>query len=255
MQRAQLRTATRASSDAGCLQSSASTPSNAQGSPPDPSCCAWPSLMAASETCVSGRGASAARYCVTVSGTVVLVVGTVCFAWWSEEDAAVRPGSLGPTVEQPMPKGPETWLKSVSFLCCGLGSLLLLFGLLWSIQESTKRSSQGDLYRLSRDLYHLAIESSEKEGCRPPKEAAAIPTYEEALYCPLAEGPLQTPVQPEEDLQCHAPEGALLGSPSFSPPPTYESVVLAQGAVSGLAQAELRLQGSYRAPAGCETGP
>lgn len=106
------------------------------------------------------------RYCVTVSGTVVLVVGTVCFAWWSEEDAAVQPGSLGPTVEQPLPKRPSTWLKSVSFLCCGVGGLLLLFGLLWSIQESTKRSSQGDLYRLSRDLYHLAAESSEKEGCR-----------------------------------------------------------------------------------------
>lgn len=53
------------------------------------------------------------------------------------------------------------------------------------------------------------------------------------MYCPLAEGPLQCPVQAEEDLQCHAPEDARLGSTSFSPPPSYESIILAHGAVSG----------------------
>ncbi|EGV91720.1 Transmembrane protein 61 [Cricetulus griseus] len=183
------------------------------------------------QTCVRGQVASTVRYCMTVIGTVVLVIGTLCFAWWSEDDTAAQPGSLAPTVEHPLPKIPPIWLKSVSLLCCSLGGLLLLFGLLWSIQESSKRSSQGELYHLSRDLYHLAVESSEK-NCRPPKEAV-IPTYEEAMYCPLAEGPQPCPVQPEEDLQCHAPGDALLGSSSLSPPPSYESIILHQGAVYG----------------------
>lgn len=117
------------------------------------------------QTCVRGQVASTVRYCMTVIGTVVLVIGTLCFAWWSEDDTAAQPGSLAPTVEHPLPKIPPIWLKSVSLLCCSLGGLLLLFGLLWSIQESSKRSSQGELYHLSRDLYHLAVESSEK-NCR-----------------------------------------------------------------------------------------
>ncbi|XP_028643089.1 transmembrane protein 61 isoform X2 [Grammomys surdaster] len=167
-----------------------------------------------------------------VGGTVVLVVGTLCFASWSEGNAAVQPGSLAPTMKQPLPEMPLTLLKSVSFLCCSMGGMLLFFGLLWSIQEKTKKSSQGDLYRLSRDLYHLAVESPERESYRSPKEAA-IPTYEETVYCPLAEGPLQLPVQPEEDLQCHTPGDARLGSTSLSPPPSYESIILAQGPVSG----------------------
>ncbi|XP_076790662.1 transmembrane protein 61 isoform X2 [Arvicanthis niloticus] len=167
-----------------------------------------------------------------VGGTVVLVVGTLCFASWSEGNAAVQPGSLAPTMKQPLPEMPLTLLKSVSFLCCSMGGMLLFFGLLWSIQERTKKSSQGDLYRLSRDLYHLAVESPERESYRPPKEAA-IPTCEETMYCPLAEGPLQFPVQPEEDLQCHAPGDAWLGSTSLSPPPSYESIILTQGPVSG----------------------
>ncbi|OBS64911.1 hypothetical protein A6R68_06562 [Neotoma lepida] len=174
---------------------------------------------------------------MTVGGTVVLVIGTLCFAWWSEDDTAVQPGSPAPTVGYPLPKIPLIWLKSVSLLCCSMGGLLLFVGLLWSIQESTKRSSQGDLYQLSRDLYYLAVESSEK-SCRPPKEAV-IPTYEEAMYCPLAEGPLQSPVQPEEeDLQCHALGDALLGSPALLPPPSYESIVLAQGADSAASSSQ-----------------
>ncbi|XP_049992280.1 transmembrane protein 61 isoform X1 [Alexandromys fortis] len=183
-------------------------------------------------TCVRGQVASTVRYCMTVGGTVVLVIGTLCFAWWSEDDTAIQPGSLAPTVKRPLPRISLTWLKSISLFCCSMGGLLLFSGLLWSIQDSTKRSSQGDLYQLSRDLCHLAAESPEK-SCRPPKEAA-IPTYEEAMYCPLAEGPLPSPVQPEEeDLQRHAPRDALLGSTSLLPPPSYESIIQAQEAVSG----------------------
>lgn len=104
---------------------------------------------------------------MTVGGAVVLVVGTLCFASWSEGNATVQPGSLPATVKEPSSEMPPTWFKSVIFLCCSMGGLLLLFfGLLWSIQEKTKKSSQGDFYRLSRDLYHLAVECPVKETYR-----------------------------------------------------------------------------------------
>jgi hypothetical protein len=103
---------------------------------------------------------------MTVGGSVVLVVGTLCFASWSEGSVAVQPGSLPATVKQPSPEMPPTWLKSVIILCCIVGGLLLFFGLLWSIQERTKKSSQGDFYRLSRDLYRLAVECPVKEPYR-----------------------------------------------------------------------------------------
>lgn len=118
------------------------------------------------QTCIRGQAASTVRNCMMVGGTVVLVVGTLCFASWSEGNAAVQPGSLAPTMKQPLPEMPLTLLKSVSFLCCSMGGMLLFFGLLWSIQERTKKSSQGDLYRLSRDLYHLAVESPARESYR-----------------------------------------------------------------------------------------
>uniref|UniRef100_A0A5F8MPK5 Transmembrane protein 61 n=1 Tax=Mus musculus TaxID=10090 RepID=A0A5F8MPK5_MOUSE len=122
--------------------------------------------MVACQTCARGRVASTVRYCMTVGGSVVLVVGTLCFASWSEGSVAVQPGSLPATVKQPSPEMPPTWLKSVIILCCIVGGLLLFFGLLWSIQERTKKSSQGDFYRLSRDLYRLAVECPVKEPYR-----------------------------------------------------------------------------------------
>ncbi|KAL1777376.1 transmembrane protein 61 [Sigmodon hispidus] len=216
--------------------------------------------MAACETCVRGRVAFTVRYFMTVGGTVILVIGALCFAWWSDDDPAVQPDSLSPTVGHPRPRTPPKWLKSVSFLCCSMGGLLLFFGLLWYIQEGTRRSSQGELYQLSRDLYHLAVESSEKTH-RLPKEA--VPTYEEAMYCPLAEGPLQFPVQPEEegeDCQCHALGDSLLGSSTLLPPPSYESIILSQEAVSGpraasASQGQAQASGELQVSSRPETGP
>lgn len=182
--------------------------------------------------CDRGQAASTLRYYMTVGGTVVLVVGTLCFAWWSEEDEVAPPGLPDPTGEHSVPKVPRPLLKSISFLCCGVGGLLLLFGLLWSIRDGRKEPLRGDLHRLSRDLHRLAVESSEKESCRTPKEVL-IPTYEEAMHCPLVEGPLAIPMQPEEeDLQCQDPGDTLLETLPFPSPPSYESIVLAQGAIS-----------------------
>ena len=69
--------------------------------------------------------------------------------------------------------------------------------------------------------------------CRTPK-LVAIPTYEEAVHCPLVEGPLEPPAYPsEEDLVRSAPWAALLGTQPTSPPPSYEGVILAAEAIPG----------------------
>uniref|UniRef100_F6WQ83 Transmembrane protein 61 n=1 Tax=Callithrix jacchus TaxID=9483 RepID=F6WQ83_CALJA len=176
--------------------------------------------------------ASTLRYCMTVSGTVVLVAGTLCFAWWSEGDASTQPGQLAPPTDYPVPKGPSTLLRSVSFVCCGAGGLLLLIGLLWSVKASTRGPPRWDPYHLSRDLYYLTVESSEKESCRTPK-VVVIPTYEEAVSCPLAEGPPVPPAYPTEEApEPRASGDALLGTQPPWPPPSYESINLALDAIS-----------------------
>ncbi|TKC39826.1 hypothetical protein EI555_007451 [Monodon monoceros] len=135
--------------------------------------------MAARKTCDSGCVASTLCYCMTVTGMVVLVAGTLCFAWWSEEDAEEEPASrLCPqdalSLRPPVP-------------CSG----------------------------------------------RTP-EVVAIPTYEEVVHCRLAEGPLTPPAYPvEEDPERSASGDALLGAQPPLPPPSYESLILADGGFSG----------------------
>uniref|UniRef100_A0A2K6GTR5 Transmembrane protein 61 n=1 Tax=Propithecus coquereli TaxID=379532 RepID=A0A2K6GTR5_PROCO len=188
--------------------------------------------MPAPEMCHRGCVASTLRYCMTVSGTVVLVAGTLCFAWWSEGNVGAQTGPLATPTEYPGAEAPRPLLRSVSLFCCGTGGLLLLFSLLWSIKASTRGPPQWDLYHLSRDLYYLSVESSQKESCRTPK--VAIPTYEEATHCPLTEGPPTPPADPtEEDPECGALGDALLGTQPPFHPPSYESISFALGAVSG----------------------
>lgn len=131
------------------------------------------SLLLCVQMCDGSHTASTLRYCMTVSGTVVLVAGTLCFAWWSEGDASTQPGQLAPPTEHPVPEGPSPLLRSVSFICCGAGGLLLLIGLLWSFKASTQGPPRWDLYHLSRDLYYLTVESSEKESCRSAGQGGA----------------------------------------------------------------------------------
>ncbi|EPQ15423.1 40S ribosomal protein S8, partial [Myotis brandtii] len=84
-----------------------------------------------------------------------------------------------------------------------------------------------------QDLYYLTVEPSEKASCRTP-ELVAIPTYEEAVHCPLVEGPRAPPAYPtEEDLPCSASGAALLGGQPPSPPPSYESVIPAAAVIPG----------------------
>ncbi|XP_036301986.1 transmembrane protein 61 [Pipistrellus kuhlii] len=190
--------------------------------------------MAAPQSCDRGRVASTLRYCLSVCGTVFLIAGTLCFAWWSEgDDKGVPPSQPAPPTGHPAPEAPRPLLRSISFFCFGAGGLLLLLGLLWSIKAHAWGSPRRDPYHLSRDLYYLTVEPSEKESCRTP-ELVPIPTYEEAVRCPLVEGPPAPPAYPtEEDPLCSASEAALLGGPPASPPPSYESVIPAAAAVPG----------------------
>nr|XP_020727117.1 transmembrane protein 61 isoform X1 [Odocoileus virginianus texanus] len=196
------------------------------------------------KTCDRARVASTLRYCMMVSGTVVLVAGTLCFAWWSEGDAGPPPSQLAPPTGCPEPVAPGALLRSVSFFCCGAGGLLLLFGLLWSVKASTQKLPRWDPYHLSRDLYYLTVESSEKESCRSDAAAGngghrtpkvvTIPTYEEAVHCPLAGGLSTPPASPvEEDLERGASGDALPGAQPPLPPPSYESLIFAAGGISG----------------------
>lgn len=110
--------------------------------------------------------ASTLCYCMTVTGMVVLVAGTLCFAWWSEEDAGAQPSQPALPTGRPEPEAPGALFRSVSFFCCGAGGLLLLLSLLWSVKASTKGPPRWDSYHLSRDLYYLTVEPLEEESCR-----------------------------------------------------------------------------------------
>lgn len=161
------------------------------------------------------------------------MAGTLCFAWWSEGDVGVQPNQPTSPPGHPAPKAPSTLLRSVSFFCCGAGGLLLLLGLLWSIKVSTWGPPGWDPYHLSRELYYLTVEPLEKENYRTPK-MVDIPTYEEAVHCPLTEvSPPPPTYSMEEGLDCNISGDALLGTQPSLPPPSYESIILAVGGTSG----------------------
>lgn len=170
--------------------------------------------MAVPQRCGRAHVASTLRFCMTVSGSVMLVAGTLCFAWWSGGDAVTQPGLPDLPVGVPVPESPSPLLRSVSFFCCGAGGLLMLGGLLWSVKASTRAPARWDAYHLSRDLYHLTVE---KQSDRTP-ELGTVPLYEEAVHCPPTEG---------------SPAEALLRSQPPSPPPSYQSALAEEAVDAG----------------------
>ncbi|XP_006025907.1 transmembrane protein 61 [Alligator sinensis] len=151
--------------------------------------------------------AASFRYGVTILGAVLLVTGTLCFAWWS--DGEVEPTSSndpqvvphGEAEVVPSSSSSNALLRSVSFFCCGIGGILLLFGLLWSVKANARVVSQRYQYHFPRDLHYFTVEPLEKWTCST-WDANAIPTYEEALNCRPAActlGYIQPPGRKEED--------------------------------------------------------
>ncbi|XP_025910192.1 transmembrane protein 61 [Nothoprocta perdicaria] len=137
--------------------------------------------------------ASSFRYGVTITGAVLLVTGTLCFAWWSDgEMGAVASGGaqLVPPREAhavASSSSSNALLRSVSFFCCGIGGILLLFGLLWSVKANARVVSRRYQYHFPRDLQYFTAEPLEKWNCSG-WDASAIPSYEEALSCRPAPG-------------------------------------------------------------------
>ncbi|XP_063156208.1 transmembrane protein 61 [Candoia aspera] len=207
------------------------------------------------------------RHGVTITGAILLVTGTLCFAWWSDGEMGVTAPTSEPRV---MPHGEtelmtrasssSAVLRSVSFFCCGIGGLLLLFGLLWSANAGI--ISRHYQYHFPRDLHYSTVEPLEKQTCST-WEATSIPTYEEALNCQPAEN-ASSDRQPQISKENRLPlyqvvdenhkgqgsrrrsssDGVLfrnipskLGSASWdeaiivcdSPPPSYESIGLSDG--------------------------
>nr|XP_009681581.1 PREDICTED: transmembrane protein 61 [Struthio camelus australis] len=114
---------------------------------------------------------SSFRYGVTITGAVLLVTGTLCFAWWSD-------GEIGPVADSGAQLVPpreaeavpssssNALLRSVSFFCCGIGGILLLFGLLWSVKANARVVSRRYQYHFPRDLQYFTAEPLEKWNCR-----------------------------------------------------------------------------------------
>uniref|UniRef100_A0A8C3M462 Transmembrane protein 61 n=1 Tax=Chrysolophus pictus TaxID=9089 RepID=A0A8C3M462_CHRPC len=147
--------------------------------------------------------AASFRYGITITGAVLLVTGTLCFAWWSDGEVGTAVGSgahlLPPREAQAVPSSSNALLRSVSFFCCGIGGILLLFGLLWSVKANARVVSRRYQYRFPRDLQYFTAEPPEKWNCSS-WDATAIPTYEEALTCRPAHGTYLHPMVSKEEL-------------------------------------------------------
>ncbi|XP_064311095.1 transmembrane protein 61 [Phalacrocorax carbo] len=149
--------------------------------------------------------AASFRYGMTITGAVLLVTGTLCFAWWSDGEVGTPASSgarlLPPQEAEAVPSSSSSaLLRSVSFFCCGIGGILLLFGLLWSVKANARVVSRRYQYHFPRDLQYFTAEPLEKWNCST-WDASAIPTYEEALTCrPAHSAPayVQPPRRKEE---------------------------------------------------------
>uniref|UniRef100_A0A8D0DXG1 Transmembrane protein 61 n=1 Tax=Salvator merianae TaxID=96440 RepID=A0A8D0DXG1_SALMN len=135
--------------------------------------------------------AASLRHGVAITGAILLVTGTLCFAWWSDGEMGAAPPNnelkaMSPGEAEPVTSSSSsnTVLRSISFFCCGIGGLLLLLGLLWSANAGIV--SRRYQYHFSRDLHYSTVEHLEKQTCST-WEASSIPTYEEALNCQPAE--------------------------------------------------------------------
>ncbi|XP_071605892.1 transmembrane protein 61 [Heliangelus exortis] len=131
--------------------------------------------------------AASFRYGMTITGAVLLVTGTLCFAWWSDGEVGT-PATTGthllpPREAEVVPSSSSSaLLRSISFFCCGIGGILLLFGLLWSVKANARVVSRRYQYHFPRDLQYFTAEPLEKWNCST-WDSSAIPTYEEALTC------------------------------------------------------------------------
>uniref|UniRef100_A0A8B9FFS0 Transmembrane protein 61 n=1 Tax=Amazona collaria TaxID=241587 RepID=A0A8B9FFS0_9PSIT len=219
------------------------------------------SLFPPAKTSFPRMAAASFRYGMTITGAVLLVTGTLCFAWWSDGEvgssASTSAHLLPPREAEAVPSSSSSaLLRSISFFCCGIGGILLLFGLLWSVKANARVVSRRYQYHFPRDLQYFTAEPPEKWNCSS-WDASAIPTYEEALTCRPAHDtaayipppgrkeeeltpPLYHYLEEDEGWQCgrrrSSSDSALFrlspswmeiqdpGEPQATPPPSYENI-------------------------------
>ncbi|XP_068949029.1 transmembrane protein 61-like isoform X3 [Petaurus breviceps papuanus] len=159
---------------------------------------------------------------------------------------ASLPGKAAPLDGTPAPTTapPSALLRSVSFFCCGVGGMLLLWGLLWSAKANVRAAPRCYHSRVPRNLGYFTAEPAHKWNCSS-WSSTSVPTYEMAMIC--------SPPVPEEEEENGPPpysratgvrpvgltrsksDGALLippqpemwgnqGTAWVSPPPSYESI-------------------------------
>lgn len=112
------------------------------------------------------------RHGVTIIGAILLVTGTLCFAWWSDSEMVATTSSSSDLKVLPHEEtepgasssSSNAVLRSISFFCCGIGGLLLLVGLLWS--ASAGIVSRQYHYNFPRDLHYSTVEPLEKQTSR-----------------------------------------------------------------------------------------
>lgn len=130
------------------------------------------SLLSPPESCSRRMAAASFRHGLTIAGAVLLVTGTLCFAWWSDGEVGSGTGArlLPPREAEAVPSSssssPSALLRSVSFFCCGIGGILLIFGLLWSVKANARLVSRRYRYHFPRDLQYFTAEPAEKWNCR-----------------------------------------------------------------------------------------
>uniref|UniRef100_A0A8C0AVG8 Transmembrane protein 61 n=1 Tax=Buteo japonicus TaxID=224669 RepID=A0A8C0AVG8_9AVES len=135
--------------------------------------------------------AASFRYGMTITGAVLLVTGTLCFAWWSDGEVGSPAGRgarlLPPREAEAVPSSSSSsaLLRSVSFFCCGIGGILLLFGLLWSVKANARVVSRRYQYHFPRDLQYFTAEPPEKWNCR---WAPSVPTLAAPVAGSAADG-------------------------------------------------------------------
>ncbi|XP_007898024.2 transmembrane protein 61 [Callorhinchus milii] len=118
-----------------------------------------------------------------IGGVVLLVSGSVCFAWWSDDQ--LQPTKVPATspnpemVAAPQRASSNPLLKSISILFCLIGAVLLFFGLLRTMKVN-RQMSRGyrDWNRIR--LYSNALEWRAKYRPSGP-DNLRVPSYIEAL--------------------------------------------------------------------------
>nr|XP_033771089.1 transmembrane protein 61 [Geotrypetes seraphini]XP_033771090.1 transmembrane protein 61 [Geotrypetes seraphini]XP_033771091.1 transmembrane protein 61 [Geotrypetes seraphini]XP_033771092.1 transmembrane protein 61 [Geotrypetes seraphini] len=132
---------------------------------------------------------SSMRYGVTITGTVLLVTGTLCFAWWSDGEVEPFPANNSQTApgreSQALRTSPSALLRSISFFCCGVGGFLLLFGLLWSVKVNAGPVSRRYQYHHPGALHYVSTKPC-KKITNSHMDAGAGPAREEVMNCSLA---------------------------------------------------------------------